>query len=125
MLLFFLLCLSLITLSFTLYWLDMTYCSDGTSQVALVVNIPSTNTGGIKGSGLMPGSGRSPGGRNGNPLQYSCLDNSMDRGAWWAAAHGVTESQTSLSTQHKTSREPGCFHWDRIPHITRCPRKTA
>ena len=42
--------------------------------------------------GLIHRLGRSPGGRNGNPLQYSCLDNSMDRGAWWAAAHGVTES---------------------------------
>ena len=39
--------------------------------------------------GLIPGLGRSPGG-NGNPLQYSCLENPMDRGAWWATAHGVT-----------------------------------
>ena len=39
----------------------------------------------------MPGSGRSPGGGNGNPLQYSCLDNSMDRGAWLATALAVTE----------------------------------
>ena len=42
-------------------------------------------------TGLIPGSGRSPEGRNGNPLQYSCLENSMDRGAWWATIHGVTE----------------------------------
>ena len=42
--------------------------------------------------GLMPGLGRSPGERNGCPLQYSCLENSMDRGAWWATAYGVTES---------------------------------
>ena len=41
--------------------------------------------------GLMPGLGRSLGGRNGNPLQYSCTENSMDRGAWWAIVHGVTE----------------------------------
>ena len=41
---------------------------------------------------LIPGSGRSPGEGNGDPLQYSCLENPMDRGAWWATVHGVTES---------------------------------
>ena len=48
--------------------------------------------------GWIPGSGRSCGGENGNPLQYSCGDNSMDRGAWQAAVHGVTKTQTGLST---------------------------
>ena len=48
-------------------------------------------------SGSIPGSGRSPGEGNGNPLQYSCLENSMDGGAWWATAHGVTKSHTWLS----------------------------
>ena len=43
--------------------------------------------------GLIPGSGSSPGEGNGNPLQYSCLENPMDRGAWWATVHGVTKSQ--------------------------------
>ena len=47
--------------------------------------------------GLIPGSGRSLGGRNGNPLQYSCLENPIDRAAWWAAAHGIARSQTQLS----------------------------
>ena len=47
--------------------------------------------------GSIPVSGRSPGGGNGNPLQYSCLRNLMDRGAWRATIHGVTESQTRLS----------------------------
>ena len=47
--------------------------------------------------GLIPGSGRSPGEGNGNPLQYSCLENPMDRGAWWAAVHRVTKSWTRLS----------------------------
>ena len=47
--------------------------------------------------GSIPGSGISPGGRNGNPLQYSCLENSMDRGAWWATVHGVAKSRTQLS----------------------------
>ena len=47
--------------------------------------------------GLIPGSGRSPGEENGNPLQYSCLENSMDRRAWWAIVHEVTKSRTRLS----------------------------
>ena len=45
----------------------------------------------------IPGSGRPPGEGNGNPLQYSCLENPMDRGAWWAKVHGVSKSQTQLS----------------------------
>ena len=44
--------------------------------------------------GLIPGLGRSEGEGNGNPLQYSCLENPMDRGAWWAILHGVTKLQT-------------------------------
>ena len=47
--------------------------------------------------GLIPGSGRSPEEGNGNPLQYSCLENSMDGGAWWATVHGVAKSRTWLS----------------------------
>ena len=47
--------------------------------------------------GSIPGSGRSPGEGNGNPLQYSCLENPMDGGAWWATVHGVAKSQTRLS----------------------------
>ena len=47
--------------------------------------------------GTIPGSGRSPGGGHGNPLQYSCLENPMDRGAWQTTAHRVTKSQTGLS----------------------------
>ena len=50
--------------------------------------------------GSIPGSGRPPGGGHGNPLQYSCLENPMDGGAWWATVHGVTESQTQLSDSH-------------------------
>ena len=45
--------------------------------------------------GWTPGWGRSRGGRHGSPLQYSCLENPMDRGAWWAAVHGATESDTT------------------------------
>ena len=47
--------------------------------------------------GSIPGSGRSPGERKGHPLQYSCLENPMDRRAWWATVHGVAKSQTLLS----------------------------
>ena len=50
--------------------------------------------------GLIPGSGRSPGEGKGNPLQYSCLENPMDRGAWWATVHGATKSWTRPSHGH-------------------------
>ena len=49
------------------------------------------SAGDIREVGLIPGSGRSPGGEHGNPLQYSCLENPMDRGAWWGTVHGVTK----------------------------------
>ena len=59
-------------------------------------NLPP-NAGDARDSGSIPGSGRSPGVGNGNPLQYSCLENSLNRGAWLATVHGVTKSQTWLS----------------------------
>ena len=55
--------------------------------VALVVKNPPANAGDVTDEGSIPGSGRSPGGGHGNPLQYSCLENSMDRGAWKATVH--------------------------------------
>ena len=55
------------------------------------------NAGNAGDLGWMPGSGRSPGGGHGNPLQYSCLENPMDRGAWQVTVHGVAKSQTRLS----------------------------
>ena len=73
------------------------------SPGSTVVKNQSANAGGARDVGLMPGSGRSPGEGNGNPLQYSCLENSMDRGAWWVTVHGVAKSNTSLkslSTMH-------------------------
>ena len=54
------------------------------------------NAGDLTDTSSVPGWGRSPGGRNGNPLQYSCLENPTDRGAWWATVHGVAESWTWL-----------------------------
>ena len=59
----------------------------------MVKNLPA-NSGDIKDVGSIPGLGRSPGEGNGNPLQYSCLENPMDRGAWRAGIHGVAKSRT-------------------------------
>ena len=60
---------------------------------SVVENLPG-GAGDPGGTGLIPGLGRAPGGRHGNPLQDSCLGDSMDRGAWRATVHGVTKSQT-------------------------------
>ena len=62
----------------------------------VVKNLPA-NAGGSSGTGSILGLGRSPGGGNDNPLQYSCLENPTDRGAWWATVHGVAKSWTRLS----------------------------
>ena len=59
----------------------------------MVKNLPA-NTGGSRDTSSIPGSGRSPGGGNGNPLQYACLENSMAPGAWWATVYGITKSRT-------------------------------
>ena len=59
-----------------------------------MVKNPPANAG---DAGSIPGLGRSPGEGNGNPLQYTCLGNPMDKGAWWATVHGVTKSGTQLS----------------------------
>ena len=61
----------------------------------VVKNLPA-RTGDIRDVGSIPGLGRSPGGGNGNPLQYPCLENPIDRGAWWATVHEVAKSQTQL-----------------------------
>ena len=61
----------------------------------MIKKLPA-NAGDIRDVGSIPGSGRSPGGGHGNPLQYSCLENPMGRGAWQATAHRVAQSQTQL-----------------------------
>ena len=61
----------------------------------MVKNLPA-NAGDVRDAGSIPGSGRSPGGGHGNPLQYTYLENPMDRGAWQAAVHRVTQSRTRL-----------------------------
>ena len=67
----------------------------GISQVVLVVKNLPANAGDLRGAGLIPGLGRSPGAGHGKLLQYSCLENPMDRGAWRATVHRVTESDTT------------------------------
>ena len=98
-------------------------------MVLVVKNTPASS-GDVRDPGSIPGSGRSPGGGHGNPLQYSCLENNMDRQAWQATVHGVVKSQTRLKrlstytqcSSHvdhgrvKHSRELGnllgyCFMW--------------
>ena len=64
------------------------------SQVTLVVKNPPANAGDVRDVDLIPGSGRSPRGGRGNPLQSSCLENPMDRGAWQAIVHRVAKSWT-------------------------------
>ena len=75
------------------------YLLDWASQVALEAKQPPTSAGDTGAAGLIPGSGRSPGAGNGNPLQYSCLENSVDRGAWWATVHGAAKSRTQPVTK--------------------------
>ena len=65
--------------------------------MVLVVRNPAANAGGVRDTGRIPGSGRSPGGGNDNPLQYACLENTLDRGAWKATVHRVPKSRTQLS----------------------------
>ena len=61
-----------------------------------MVKKPPANAGDVRDTGLSPRSGRSPGEGHGNPLQYSCLENAMDRGTWQVTVHGVAKSQTRL-----------------------------
>ena len=64
--------------------------------MALVVKNLPASAGDVRDAGSVPGFGRSSGGGHGNPLQYSCLENPMDRGAWQATAHGVAESDMTV-----------------------------
>ena len=78
------------------WWIDNKYYQalgyKVASQVVLVVKNLPPNAGDIKDSSLIPGWGRFPGGGHGNPLQYSCLENPMDRGVWQAIVHRVAKS---------------------------------
>ena len=68
----------------------------GASQMVLVIKNPPANARDRRDLGSIPGLGSSPGGGPGNPLQYSCLEKSMDRGAWWAIIHRITQSQIQV-----------------------------
>ena len=70
---------------------------NGASKVVLVVKNPPANAEDVREVGSIPGLERFPGEGNGNPVQYSCLENLMDSRASWATVHGVTKSQTQLS----------------------------
>ena len=72
-----------------------------------MVKNPPANAGDVRDTGSIPGLARSPGGGNGNPLQNCCLENSMDRGAWWATDHVVANSQTRLSTHTASGPQAG------------------
>ena len=76
-----------------------------TCQVALVVKNLPANAGDLRDASLIPGLGRSPRGGDNNPLQYSCLENPMDRGAWQATVRGVAKSRTRLK---QLSMHPQC-----------------
>ena len=109
----------------SIYWRDcpLPFFTTRASQVAIVVkNLPGS-AGDVWDVGLLSGSGRSPREGHGNPLQYSCLENPMDRGAWWATVHGATKSQTWL-TQLNTHTHPFptvccCLCWCKLIHLTR------
>ena len=75
--------------------------SDQASHEALVVKDPPANAGDTTDTSSIPGSGRAPGRGHGNPLQYFCLENSMDRRTWQAAVHGVSKSWTQLKQLSK------------------------
>ena len=79
----------------------------GLPKVVPVVKNPPAQAGDMRDMGSIPGLRRSPGGGHGNPLQYSCLENPMDRGTWWATVQGVRkELDTTEATQH------ACMHID-------------
>ena len=84
----------------------MNFVHVGSVQVVQCVKDPYANTGEGRNTGLISGSGRSLGGGNGNPLQQSCLENSMDRGAWQATVHAVQESDAS---EHAHSHTRTCM----------------
>ena len=83
-------------MGWTVHFLKFLERKLGASWVVLVVKNISASVGDIRDSGSIPGLERSPGVGKGNPLQYSCLENPMDRGAWQATVHRITNSQTQL-----------------------------
>ena len=81
------------------------HSKDGASHVSLVVKNLPASAGDMKEVGLIPGLGKTPGGKHGNPPQYSCLENPLDRAAWWATVQGVTKSPDSTLQAYTHSRD--------------------
>ena len=86
------------------------------SQVVLVVKNLPASPGDVRDTSSILGSGRSPGGEHGNPLQYSCLENPMERGAWWATVYRVTKSRTWLKQLSSNIHPLACRKAQRHPH---------
>ena len=106
--------ISLLTLSFNsqISWKICPYIlSFGGFLYGLVVKNPPASAGDTGDAGLIPGSGRSPGVGNGNPLQYSCLENPMNKGSWWTTVQGDAKSRTRLSMHclFLTTQQPTAF----------------
>ena len=80
--------------SFIFLYILYLYIYPRTSLVAQMAKNMPVSARGVRDLSSIPGSGRFPGEGNGNPLHYSCLENPMDGGVWWAAVHGVAKSQT-------------------------------
>ena len=85
------------------WWFCFLICCLGLSLAPVVKN-PPANEADIRVAGLIPGLGRSPAGGHGNPFQYSCLENPMDRRVWQATVHGVTKSRTWLKRHNRCTR---------------------
>ena len=93
--------------------------------MVLLVKNPLVNSGDEKDTGSIFGSGRSPGEGHGNPLQNSCLEDPMDRGAWWATVHRVAKSWTRLKRLHTHTHKHTHTHthtlWVELCPLKRCP----
>ena len=98
------------------YWAKLSW--NQTWAMALVIKNLPTNAGAIRNTGSIPESGRSPAEGSGNPLQCSCLENPMDRGACWATVHGVTESNMTEETWHTSGSQKLNFKWDVVMILT-------
>ena len=105
-------------MTFNNHFINATSSTALASQELLVVKNPPASAGDVRDTGSIPGSGRAPGGGNGYPLQYSCLENPMDRGAWQDTVHVITESEMTKYAC-RTARAYVCWKFEEMPH--NCP----
>ena len=87
--------------------------------MAIVIKNPSANVGDMRDASSIPGLGRLPGGGHGNLLQYSCLENPMDRGAWQTTVHGVARSQTQLKLLSTYAQNGSNILWKTYTHLAK------